>query len=213
MEKHKARALLGFLLVCYAVAFLAGLLTKPEIAGWYAHLAKPFWRPPNWLFAPVWTALYGMMAVAGWTVWCTPPSRFRTAALRLFWLQLALNFLWSPVFFSFHRIADGFFVIASLALLLILFIALTLQFQKTAAWLFVPYLFWVSFAAFLNYTIWTMNPDSTAFPRKTPTAVACRLSGDYRCRGISSRAFLGEHRGVLVRSELAGRKSRTRTRD
>ncbi len=192
MEKDKARALLGFLFVCYAVAFIAGLMTKPEIATWYASLAKPTWRPPNWLFAPAWTTLYGLMAIAAWKVWCTPPSKFRTAALRIFWLQLALNFLWSPVFFSLHRVADGFFVIASLVILLIIFIALTSNFQKTAAWLFVPYLLWVSFAAFLNYTIWTMNPNSIADPRRTPTAVAYRFSGVPDAEGFPSTLSWGE---------------------
>jgi len=187
MEKQRARALIGFLVACYAVAFISGWITRPEIATWYAGLAKPPWRPPNWLFAPVWTTLYGMMAVAAWKVWGTPVTQFRTASLRIFWLQLVLNFLWSPVFFSLHRIAGGFFLIASLALLLMIFIALTSKFQKTAAWLFVPYLVWVSFAAFLNYTIWAMNPNSAAYPRQTPTAVAYRLSGVPDVEGFPSK--------------------------
>jgi benzodiazapine receptor len=177
MQKSKKGSLLLFLVICYAVAFVASIITRPEIASWYAHLTKPTWGPPNWLFAPVWTILYGMMAVAGWKVWCAPTSRLRTAALWMFGIQLGLNFLWSPVFFSMHRIAAGALIIASLGTFLLLFIVLTLRFQRTAALLFVPYLLWVSFAATLNYTIWTMNPTTTAGDKHLLNAVAVRLDG------------------------------------
>jgi benzodiazapine receptor len=176
MERSKTRSLIGFLVACYSVAFIAGTITRPEIAAWYAYLAKPPWSPPNWLFAPVWTILYGMMAVAGWKVWCAPASKLRTAALGIFGLQLAMNFAWSPVFFSLHRIAAGFFVIASLVVLLLSFIVVTLRFQRAAAGLFVPYLLWVSFAAALNYTIWTMNPTPAAHDISPFTARALRLN-------------------------------------
>ncbi len=158
MQKDSKRALILFLAACYGVAFIAGIMTRPEITGWYAYLAKPEWRPPNWLFGPVWTVLYGMMAVAGWKVWCAPKSKLRTATLWIFGLQLILNFLWSPVFFSWHRIGTGFVVIASLAGLLTAFVLLTWKIQRVSAWLFVPYLVWVTFAAALNYSIWTLNP-------------------------------------------------------
>jgi benzodiazapine receptor len=159
MGKSKTGSLILFLAICYAGALVAGMITRPEIATWYATLAKPSWRPPNWLFGPVWTILYGMMAVAGWKVWCAACSKFRTTSLWIFGLQLTLNFLWSPIFFFLHRIELGFFVIASLAVLLLLFIVLTGMFERAAAWFFVPYLVWVSFAAVLNYTIWKMNPS------------------------------------------------------
>ena len=176
VKANKAPSLIGFLFICYAVAFIAGIITRPQITTWYAHLAKPDWDPPTWLFGPVWTILYGMMAVAGWKVWCASTSKLRIAALWVFGIQLSFNFSWSPIFFSLHKIAVGFFVIASLVLLLILFIALTWTFQRIASWMFVPYLLWVSFAAFLNYTIWTMNPNTAAHLRQAPTAVAIRLT-------------------------------------
>ncbi len=184
MEKNKQRSLFFFLGICYAVAFIAGIMTRPEIASWYEHLAKPAWRPPNWLFGPAWTILYGLMAVAGWKVWSAPASRWRTAALWIFGLQLTLNFLWSPVFFSLHRIGAGFFVIACLAALLLTFIVLTLKFQKTSALLFVPYLLWVSFAATLNYTIWKMNPDSVVANNSNPTALAMRFAESTDAEGF-----------------------------
>ncbi len=176
MEKNKKGSLLIFLVICYTVAFVASIVTRPEITSWYAHLARPTWGPPNWLFAPVWTILYGMMAVAGWRVWDAPASKLRMASLWVFGIQLGLNFLWSPVFFALHKIAAGFFVIACLWVTLLFFIVLTLRFQRAATALFVPYVLWVSFAATLNYTIWTMNPNSSADVKNTPNAIVLRLS-------------------------------------
>jgi tryptophan-rich sensory protein len=176
MPKTRTGSLLVFLLICYAVAFIAGIMTRPQIAPWYTHWAKPAWGPPNWLFAPVWTILYGMMAVAGWKVWCSADSKPRTAALWIYGLQLSANFLWSPIFFALHRIAMGFLVIASLAVLLVLFILVCWSFQRKAAWLFMPYLLWISFAAVLNYTIWTMNPNSPGSGHISLNAVALQLT-------------------------------------
>ena len=158
MEKSGTRSLLFFFLACYAVAFISGIITRPEIATWYATLNKPTWRPPNWLFGPVWTILYGLMAVAGWEVWSAASSGLRTAALWVFGVQLGVNFCWSPVFFTLHQLGPGFLLVACLAVLLVSFILVTRKFKQGAAWLFAPYLAWVSFAALLNYTIWKMNP-------------------------------------------------------
>jgi translocator protein len=121
-----------FLTICYAVAFVAGMITRPEIPTWYATLAKPAWRPPNWLFGPVWTVLSGLMAIAGWKVWCAASSKLRTTSLWIIALQLTLIFLWSRTFFSLHHIDLAFFVIASLAMFLLLFIALTWKFERVA---------------------------------------------------------------------------------
>ncbi len=176
MVQNKAGVLVFFLLGCYAVAFVAGIMTRPEITTWYASLAKPAWRPPNWLFGPVWTLLYGMMAVAGWRVWCAPPSMWRTVGLWVFGTQLAVNFLWSPVFFNLHRIGSAVVVIFTLWLLLALFIGVTWKFERGAAFLFLPYLFWVSFAAPLNYTVWRMNPTVSRSMSEAPTAVASRFA-------------------------------------
>jgi len=159
VDRSKIRSLLAFAAICYAVSFISGLITRPEIGTWYAPLVKPSWQPPNWLFAPVWTVFYGLMAVAGWKVWCSPPSKLRTRALCIFGVQLAVNFLWSPVFFSLHQLGLGFFVIAVLALLLLSFISLSWTFVRPAAWLFVPYFVWVCFAMSLNFAVWRLNPQ------------------------------------------------------
>jgi len=175
MGRDKAGALVIFLLGCYAVAFVAGVMTRPEITTWYASLAKPPWQPPNWLFGPVWTVLYGMMAVAGWRVWCAPQSKWRTLGLWTFGAQLAVNFVWSPAFFNLHWIGLAVFVIFTLWFLLVLFVGATWKFDRGAALLFLPYLFWVSFAAALNYTVWRMNPPVFKNMGELPTAIASRF--------------------------------------
>jgi len=175
VAKNKSAMLLLFFVVCYGVAFLAGMMTRPQIATWYASLAKPDWRPPNWLFGPVWTILYGLMAVAGWRVWSAPVSKWRSIALRLFVVQLVLNFLWSPVFFSFHFIGTAVVIIFLLLLSLLLFVSQARKVDGLAASMFVLYVLWVSFAAALNYTIWTMNPVHAADRPALPTAYALHL--------------------------------------
>jgi translocator protein len=176
MTKNKFGVLILFFVACYSVAFIAGFMTRPQIATWYATLVKPSWRPPNWLFGPVWTILYGLMAYAGWRVWCASASRWRTPALNFFAMQLVLNFLWSPVFFNFHLIGHAFAVISLLLLSSLLFVVNARKVDRPAAALFIPYVLWVSFAAALNYTIWTMNPVHTAERPVLPTAYALRLN-------------------------------------
>jgi len=153
--------LLGFLLVCYAIAALGALATVPAIPSWYAALAKPSFNPPNWVFAPVWTTLYGLMAIAAWLVWRTPKTgrqaKYRLSGLNLFSIQLLLNAVWTPVFFHFHRLLAALVVI--LCLLVAIFLT-THRFGKVdrfAAALMLPYLAWVAFATALNYQIYRLN--------------------------------------------------------
>ena len=122
---------------------------------WYATLAKPEWNPPSWIFGPVWTALYLMMAIAAWLVWKRDGWR------RPMWFysgQLLLNAAWTPVFFAAHQIGLALIVITALWLAILCTLLAFLRISKPAGWLLVPYLAWVSFAAFLNYTLWRMNP-------------------------------------------------------
>ena len=184
MMRNKAGALVFFLLACYTVAFVAGVMTRPEITTWYESLAKPAWRPPNWLFGPVWTLLYGLIAVAGWRVWCAPQSKWRTLGLWVFGGQLAVNFLWSPVFFNLHRIGFAVVVILVLWFLLTLFIGVTWKFERGATFLFLPYLLWVSFAAALNYTVWRMNPPVSRSMSELPTAFASRFASQPDAEGF-----------------------------
>ncbi len=146
--------LIGFVAACFLAA-ATGILFKP--GQWYERLRKPLWRPPNRLFAPVWTVLYLMMAVAGWLVWRTAGFGGGAVALALYALQLLLNGLWTPVFFGLHRLDLGFAVIAALWLAIAATIAAFAPVSTAAALLLIPYLAWVSFAAALNFAVWRLN--------------------------------------------------------
>jgi benzodiazapine receptor len=153
---HQTAVLAGFLAICLAAGALGGLATSSKIPTWYASLYKPSWNPPSWLFAPVWTTLYILMGVSGWLVWRKSLS-LHAQALSWFWVQLALNTVWSLVFFGLEQPGLAF---AEIVLLWLAIIATVVSFRQrsgTAAVLLVPYLGWVSFAAFLNFTIWRLN--------------------------------------------------------
>ncbi len=146
-----AAGLAGWLVLCFGAAAV-GARFKPGT--WYAGLRKPAWNPPSWLFAPVWTLLYAMMAVAAWLVWReTGLSR----EIGLFVLQLVLNALWSWLFFGLHR--PGLALADVLALWLAI-LATHVAFDHVrplAGWLLLPYLAWVTFAAALNAALWRLN--------------------------------------------------------
>ena len=143
--------------LCFVLGSSGGLLTINEIPGWYAALQKPSFNPPNWLFGPVWTALYIMMGVAFYLVWRNPPSAGRKKALSAFLVQFALNCAWTPVFFSLHQLGAALVVIVLMWLAILRTIFLFAPFSKTASWLLVPYISWVSFATLLNAAIWWLN--------------------------------------------------------
>jgi tryptophan-rich sensory protein len=132
-----------------------GSLTAP--GAWYAQLAKPAFNPPGFVFAPVWTILYVLIAVAGWRVFRRDRG---SAAMKLWWAQLALNFLWSPVFFVANRIGLALVVVVLLLGAVLAFIAAAWPHDRIAAWLFVPYAAWVAFAAVLNGAIFALNADA-----------------------------------------------------
>src|SRR5512137_502575 len=148
---HQLLALAGWLLVCFAAATMGGLFMPGE---WYASLKKPSWNPPGWVFGPVWTALYSMMAVAAWLVWRQGGWGKQRKPLLLFLAQLALNALWTPLFFGWHRPGVAFAEIVLLWLAIATTLAAFRPVSRAAAWLLVPYLAWVSFAAALNFTLW-----------------------------------------------------------
>lgn len=143
--------------ICFAAAGLGGLVTTPHIPGWYATLAKPTWNPPAWIFGPVWSLLYLMMAVAVWLVWRQAGIAAAKLPLGLFAVQLTLNSLWSVLFFGLHSPGAA---AAEILLLWAAILATLITFwqrSKLAGWLLVPYLAWVSFAAVLNVTICRLN--------------------------------------------------------
>ncbi|HEY0786674.1 MAG TPA: TspO/MBR family protein [Acidobacteriaceae bacterium] len=151
-------ALAAWLGLCYAVAGVGSLLTAPAIPTWYATLAKPPLTPPGWVFAPVWTVLYTAMAVAAWLAWRTRPSSCRRRGLRLFCVQLVLNLLWSWIFFSLHRPGLALVAIALLGTGIAMTTRPFLTISRTAGWLMLVYLAWVTFATYLNAGIWRLNP-------------------------------------------------------
>jgi tryptophan-rich sensory protein len=138
----------------FAVAGVGGFATAPEILGWNAHLAKPSFYPPNWIFGPVWTLLYAFMAVAAWRV-----ARQGRALLELaaYALQLALNLAWPLIFFGGHLVGAALLEIGLLWLAVAGTLILFWRRDRPAGLLFVPYLAWVSFAALLNAAIWRLN--------------------------------------------------------
>lgn len=152
----QAMALGICLAACFAAASLGSIATAPALGEWYAGLVKPSWNPPNWIFGPVWTTLYAMMAVAAWLVWRRGGPR-GPSALILFGVQLFLNVAWSWLFFGLRQ--PGL----ALAEILLLWLAIGAtawvfdRISRPAALLFIPYLLWVSFAAVLNWALWRLN--------------------------------------------------------
>ena len=153
----KAIGLIVSIAICFAFAGLGSAATTPGLADWYASLAKPTWNPPNWIFAPVWSTLFLMMAVAAWLVWCRSGLKGSRAAMLSFGVQLLLNVAWSFLFFWLQSPSMALVEIAILWLAIAVTIRLFFNHSKIAAWLMAPYLCWVSFAAFLNFTIWSLN--------------------------------------------------------
>lgn len=153
--RRQTLALVGWLVLCFAASGTAVFVSP---GGWYAGLQKPSWTPPAWVFGPVWSALYAMMAVAAWLVWRRGGWAGQWRPLAWFLLQWLLNVLWTPLFFGLHRpglaLVEITLLWAALATTLLAFWRV-----KTAAGvLLVPYLAWVSLATALNFTIWRLNP-------------------------------------------------------
>jgi len=151
-------ALVVSIIITEGIAYTASLFTRPQIAGWYSTLNKPSFNPPNWLFAPVWTTLYILIAIAAWLVWQRRNDSSLYATTRnVYIIQLVLNFAWSMVFFGLQQTLGGLVVIVFLWLSIVANIYLFGKFSKVAAWLMVPYLLWVSFASVLNLYIYLLN--------------------------------------------------------
>src|SRR5690606_31555325 len=152
------QGLLLWLLVTYAAA-IVGAIASIHAPEFYGTLTQPAWAPPSDVFGPVWTVLYLMMGVAAWFVWRERGFAPARLALSLYLVQLAVNALWSWLFFAWHLGAAAF---ADILLLWPLIVATLLAFWRrkpVAGMLPVPYLLWVSFAAVLNFTVWQLNPD------------------------------------------------------
>jgi tryptophan-rich sensory protein len=145
-------SLIVFLVLTIGGGLLVGFATRP--GEWYVKLSKPWFMPLNSVFAPVWTLLYVMIAIAGWRTFMRDPLG---ATMILWAIALALNFIWSPIFFRLHRPAAALLVILALLAMIIAFIALSWPEDALSALLFAPYAAWVVFATILNASIWRLN--------------------------------------------------------
>lgn len=149
------------LLICLTIPLvigsISGILTADNITTWYVTLNKPSFNPPNYLFGPVWTLLYLLMGVSLYFVWQAPASVDKRNALVIFAIQLALNFVWSFLFFEFKQLGVALAEILLLWACILATILLFSRINKTAAYLQIPYLLWVSFATLLNFSIWQLN--------------------------------------------------------
>ena len=149
-----AMGLAGWLALSFAAAVAGSRFMPGE---WYASLAKPAWNPPSAVFAPVWTLLYAMMGVAAWLVWRQVGLREAALPLSLFLVQLVLNALWSYLFFGLHRPDLALLDIVTLWVAILVVLVLFWRVSIPAGILLLPYLCWVGFASFLNFTVWRLN--------------------------------------------------------
>jgi translocator protein len=150
--------LFAFVVLTYAVSAAGSLATASSVRSWYPELIKPSWTPPSMVFGPVWTLLYALVAVVGWRSWLRRESSPGARSLPGWWLlQLGLNAAWSPAFFGLQNPLAGLWVIVPLWLTLVLMQVKLLRYDRASAWLWLPYLLWVSFAMALNFAIWRLN--------------------------------------------------------
>ena len=146
------------LIIPQLVAAIASFFTITGNGSWYQSIEKPSWNPPGWVFGPVWTALYIMMGIAFFLIWKSKADEKMKRKTMILWgIQLVFNFFWSIIFFGNEQIFGAFLEIIGLWLFILLTIFAFARIDKRAAWLLVPYISWVSFAAYLNFTIWELN--------------------------------------------------------
>lgn len=157
MKLREGKQIFISISLCLSAGFVGSIFTTPSIPTWYAGINKPSFNPPGWIFGPVWTILYIFMGVSLYLVWKNGINKKNKPAIIVFAAQLFLNILWSFLFFKLQSPLLAFIEIVVLWLMIL---ATIIKFQKlsqTAARLLFPYLFWVSFAAILNYSIYSLN--------------------------------------------------------
>lgn len=158
MKSSQTRGSLGILglliLLTLGIGWLGSRATLPEITGWYANLSKPTFNPPNYLFGPVWSSLYLLMAISQWMVWNATENK---PTKIFFFLMLFSNALWSPVFFKYHQLGWALVVLGFYLITLGAWVRYLYQENKTAAYMQSPHLLWVSFATVLNASIYLLN--------------------------------------------------------
>ncbi len=143
--------------LCVSIGAVSGYVTANDIDGWYDTINKPSFNPPNWIFGPVWTTLYVLMAISFWTIWRRHAIKHIVPQSVLFIAQLTLNFFWSIIFFGLHQIGWALLELAFLWLLILATIIAFWKLSRIASVLLWPYLAWVSFAGILNFAFWRLN--------------------------------------------------------
>ena len=158
-QMNKNFKILTFVATCMTVGYFSGLVTRSAITTWYPTLIKPIFNPPNWIFAPVWSLLYVLMGIAAGLVWNQIENEKEAVkkALLFFAIQLALNSLWSLLFFGLHNPMLALIEIVLLWLMIYETYIKFVKINKIAGYLLLPYLAWVSFAIVLNASIWWLN--------------------------------------------------------
>jgi translocator protein len=149
--------LITSILICQAAGVIGSLFTISAISTWYPTLNQPYFRPPNSLFAPVWTILYTLIGISLYLILIKPLSKKRTEALKLFALHLVLNALWSIVFFGLHQIFLALVIIIVMVVTLVFIMKKFLSLDSRASGVLFPYLVWISFAMLLNFAFWILN--------------------------------------------------------
>ena len=158
MKKSPALQLFFSIMFCQLAGIIGSFFTFSSVKTWFITLNKPFFQPPSWLFSPVWITLYTLMGVALFLIWTKKKqSKKHHEAISIFILQLAINALWSIVFFGWHNLLLSIFVIGFLWALIVILIGRFYKIDKRAAYLLIPYLLWVSFATILNFAVWALN--------------------------------------------------------
>ncbi len=150
-------ALIVFVVICLLVGAMGGVITASSVDTWYQTLQKPVFNPPDWLFAPVWSTLYLMMAVAGWRVWKRVGLTAGRRAFLVYGLQLVLNLVWSYLFFGIQRIDLALIEIVILLTVIIINMVMFWRIDRLAGILFIPYVLWVFFAQLLNFSLLMLN--------------------------------------------------------
>lgn len=154
---HGTKVTLGILIgITLSIGGLGSFATASEIQGWYATLQKPAFNPPNWVFGPVWTTLYILMAISIWLIW-RAPSPLSSLTKKTWFVMLALNSAWSLLFFRAHSPGLALIDIGLYLVTLSALIKMLSQQSRLAAWLQLPHLLWVSYATALNAAIWLLN--------------------------------------------------------
>ncbi len=164
-SSHFWRVAIPAIISIVALGSLSGYLSNSGYSnGWFAALDKPSFMPPGWMFGVVWTTLYALMGGALALIWVTDRTDGRAIALRLFFVQLAVNFAWSPIFFGARMIEIGLLTIVALFLLVALTAWRFWHVRPLAGWLLVPYLAWLCLATALNFEVGRLNPGSDSMP-------------------------------------------------